>query len=232
MKMMKEMKDKKRNIIIGISCVVVLIAFTIVVCIRLFGGFNASKYVSAVCDQVIKGDIEEALQVTRGLTEESAKEQHELMVNNFVDNVIASGLTLDEKQKKECVDIAKKIFADMKYDVKKSKKVSDSEYQVTIEYQKTDVIEKLQKLAKKESEAAAKKVSKGEYRGTAEEINAQLQEEFTKKMPKMLDEAYKTMELGEKETMVLVVKKSEKGLYTVDVGEFIEKIMNLSAKED
>ncbi len=229
---MKMLKEKKRNIIIAISCVVVLVVFTVIVCIRLFSGFNASKYVNAVCAQVIMGDVEDAVQVTRGLTEEAAKEQHEVMVSNFVDNVIASGLTLDEKQKEECVEISKKIFSEMKYDVKKSKKISDDEYHVTIEYQKTDVIEKLQKLAKEESERANKKVSKGEYRGTAEEIKAQLQEEFTKKLPDMLEEAYKTMKFGKTETMVLVVKKSENGLYTVDVGQFIEKIMNLSTKED
>ncbi len=226
------MKEKKRNIIIAISSVAVLAVFATIVCIRLFSGFNASKYVNAVCSQVIKGDVDEAIQVTRGLTEEAAKEQHEVMVSNFVDNVIASGLTLDEKQKEECVEISKKIFSEMKYDVKKSKKISDDEYQVTIEYQKTDVIAKLQKLAKEESERAHKKVNKGEYRGATEEINAQLQEEFTKKLPDMLEEAYKTMEFGKTETIVLVVKKSENGLYTVDVGEFIEKIMNLSTKED
>ena len=86
--------------------------------------------------------------------------------------------------------------------------------------------------AKKENELAKEKVNKGEYRGTKAEIDAQMRKEFAKKLPEMLEEAYQTMENGKQETMTLTVKKGENGLYTVDIGKFLIKIMDLSTKED
>ena len=226
------MEKKKLNVVVTIGVIVVSIGLLTLVCYRLFGGFHASKYVSAICSQILEGNVDSAIKMTRGLTEEKAIEQHEEMVENFVDNVIASGLDLEKNEKDACVETTKKIFANLKYEVEKEEKISDNEYRVTIRYQETDVIAKLQALAKEESALANKKVNKGEYEGTVEEINKQIQKEFAEKLPSMLDEAYQTMAFGKEKTMVLVVVKNENGLYSVDISEFIVKMMGLSVKED
>lgn len=226
------MGKKKLNVTVTIAVIVVSIGLLTLVCYRLFGGFNAGKYVSAVCMQILEGNVDNAIKMTRGLTEEKAIEQHEEMVQNFVDNVIASGLDLKKKEKDACVETTKQIFANLKYEVEKEEKISADEYRVTIRYQESDVITKLQTLAKEESALAKKKVDKGEYEGTVEEINKQIQKEFTEKLPSMLDEAYETMTFGKEKTYELVVVKNENGLYSVDISEFIVKMMGLSVKED
>ncbi len=224
--------NKKKTIIITICIGVTFVALSVLVCFRLFGGFNAKEYVNAVCMQMLKGDTEGAVKMTRGLSEEDAKKQQKEMLEHFVDNMIASGLSLEQEEKEKCVKTAEKIFSDFEYEVTDSKKVKDGEYQVTIQYKSSDVIQKLQALAKKENELAKEKVNKGEYRGTKAEIDAQMRKEFAKKLPEMLDEAYQTMENGKQETMALTVKKGENGLYTVDIGKFLIKIMGLTAKQD
>ena len=226
------MKNKKMSVAVIIGAVVVSLGLLVVVCFRLFGGFDAGKYVSAVCEQILEGDVEAAIKMTRGLTKEKAQEQHEEMVQNFVNNVIASGLTLEKEEQEACVEITKQIFSSLKYEVEKTEKVSDEEFRVTIRYQETNVIEKLQALAKEESAKASQKANKGEYEGTVEEINEQIQKEFAEKLPSMLEEAYETMTFGEEKTMVLTVKKNEKGLYSADISEFIVKMMGLTTKQD
>lgn len=203
--------DKKKSIILYVSIGIVFVALSVLVCFRLFGGFNAKEYVNSVFVQ-----------------------QQEDMVNYLVDNVIASGLTLEEEQRQQCIKITENIFSKLEYEVTKSTKVKDGEYHVTITYKKTDVMKKLQELAKQENEIVREKANKGdpEYRGTGEEIDAKMRKEFAEKIPEMLEEAYKTMESGKQETMTLTVKKQENGLYTVDIGKFLIKIMDLSAKQD
>lgn len=226
------MKKKKLNIGVVIGAVVVSIGLLILVCFRLFGGFDARRYVDAVCAQILEGDVENAIKMTRGLTKEKAEEQHEEMVRNFVNNVIASGLTLEKEEQEACTEITKQIFANLKYEVESAEEVNENEYRVTIRYQETDVIEKLQALAKEESAQAKKKVNRGEYQGTQEEINKQIQKEFAEKLPDMLEEAYKNMSFGKEKTMVLTVRKNENDLYTVDISEFLVKMMGLTTKQD
>ena len=225
---------KKKNIIIIVCISVVFVVMSALVCFRLFGGFNAKEYVNVVCMQMLEGDVEGTVKMTRGLTKEEAELQREEMVGHFVDNVIASGLTLEKEQKEHCVKIAENIFSNLEYEVTKATKVKDGEYLVTIAYKKTNVIEKLQELAKQENEIVREKANKGdpEYRGTGEEIDAKMRKEFAEKLPKMLEEAYQSMENGKQETMTLTVKKGENGLYAVDIGKFLIKIMDLTVKED
>lgn len=224
--------DKKKSIILYVCIGIVFVALSVLVCFRLFGGFNAKEYVNAVCAQMLKGDTESAVKMTRGLTQEEAQKQQEEFIGNFVENMVASGLTLEEDDKEACVKIVKNIFAKFEYEVVSAEKVKDGEYLVTVNYKKNDVIQKLKAIASEENERATEKVNKGEYRGTKEEIDAQMRSEFAKKLPQMLEEAYKTMKNGETETTTVKVKKGENGLYSGEMSEFFMKIIGLTAKQD
>lgn len=233
--MWKNLEAKKKNIIIGIAAGVVAAIVIVIACVGIFRGFNAQGYVNVVLSQNLKGEVKGAVKMTKGLTEAQAKEQYELTVESFVKNIVASGLELNDEQTKQCVDISKKIFKDMKYEVQEAKKISDEEYEVPVKYQTTDVITKLQALATDEKARVEAKVQKGEFRGSGEELEAQMQAEFAGNLPTMLQSAYDSMEFGEETTVVLKVTKNEKGLYVLDgtqTSQFIAKIMGLSVNQD
>lgn len=229
------MDAKKRNIIIGAGIGAVVLILAVIACFGIFRGFNAQQYVDVVLDQNLKGNVKAAVQTTKGLTEEQAKAQYEMTVDSFVKNIVASGLTLSEDEQKQCVEISKKIFTDMKYEVQEAEKVSDDEYKVPVKYQVSDVMVKLQALAQDEKTKVEEKVQKGEFRGSGEELEAQMQAEFAKNLPGMLEKAHETMEFGKEETFVLKVTKNEKGLYVLDgtqTSQFIAKIMGLTVNQD
>ena len=231
----EKMDAKKRNIIIGATAGAVILVLAVIACFGIFRGFDAQHYVDVVLDQNLKGDVKSAVQTTKGLTEEQAKEQYESTVESFVANIVASGLTLSEEEQKQCVEISKKIFSDMKYEVQEAEKVSDDEYKVPVKYQVSDVMVKLQALAQDEKAKVEEKVQKGEFRGSGEELEAQMQAEFAKNLPTMLQTAHETMEFGKEETMVLKVTKNENGLYVLDgtqTSQFIAKIMGLTVNQD
>lgn len=229
------MDAKKRNIFIGIGAGVIVAIFVAIAFVGIFRGFNAQKYVNAVLKQNLKGNVEEAVRMANGPTEAQAKQQYEMTIESFVSNVVANGLELTEKEKKQCIDLTKEIFADMKFEVQEAKKISDDEFEVPVKYQVSDVMVKLHKLAQDEKAKVEEKVQKGEFRGSDEELEAQMQAEFSKNLPDMLKKAHETMEFGKEETMILKVKKNENGLYTLDgtqISQFIAKIMGLTVKED
>lgn len=226
------MDNKKKNMIIGIAIAAILVIIGGIVCLRVFRGFDAKKYVSAVLEQNMEGKVKTVTSVTKNLSEKEAKKQYEDLVSGFVTDMLARGLTLNEEQKEQCVKVAKKIFAGMKYEVQKSEKIGNDQYRVTVKYKKSDAVKKLQALAEQENININAKVENGEYRGTAEEITQQMQAEFAANLPKMMEEAYKTMEFGKAETMELIVKKGDNGLYKFDASEFIIKIMDLGEKQD
>ena len=235
MEMWKNLDAKKKNIVIGVTAGAVALIVIVIACFGILRGFNAQSYVNVVLSQNLKGDVKGAVKMTKGLTEQQAKAQYEMTVESFVKNIVASGLELSEEQTKQCVDISKKIFKDMKYEVKEAKKINDDEYEVPVKYQATDVIAKLQALATDEKARVEAKVQKGEFRGSGEELEAQMQAEFAGNLPTMLQSAYDTMEFGEETTVVLKVTKNENGLYVLDgtqTSGFIAKIMGLSVNQD
>lgn len=222
------MNAKQKKMLIGVAAIVIVVAMVVVAGCGIFRGFNAEQYVSVVLAQNLKGEVKSAVKMTKGLTEEEAKQQYEATISSFVKSMTPTGLELTKEQEKKSVETAKKIFDAMKYEVQEAEKISDDEYKVPVKYQPTDVFAKLQSLAEKESVRLTEKMQKGEYRGTTEEINKKMQDEFASNFPTMLEEAYKTMEYKEEQTMDLVVKKGESGLYILDgtqTSEFIKKII-------
>ena len=229
------MDNKKRNIIIAISVSIVIVALAVIAGIRIFGGFKPERYVNAVLSQTMKGEVGAVTRMTKGLSADEAQVQYEIVVTSFMNNVILSEVSLSDEQKADCLETCKKIFRDMKYEVKSSKKVGDGAYRVSVEIQSADVLQKMKTLLSAETDRIYAKMEAAEYQGTLEEIEQQMKKEYADSVPAILKTAYETMEYKEAETIVLNVKKGENGLYGIDSAElndFIVKILGLTTNQD
>ena len=73
------------------------------------------------------------------MTEKKLKAQYESGIESFVKNTIAGGAEMEEELETKYIKLCKKIFDDMKYDVTSSKSTKNGGYEVTVEYQVSDV---------------------------------------------------------------------------------------------
>lgn len=232
------MENKKKNITIGIivSVVVVLfIVFGTLACLGIFREFNAQRYVSAVLDQTFKGNVEDAVEMIDGATEEALYAQYESGIESFAKNTLLDGAELDSELEAQYIDLCKKIFAKMEYSVQEAEKIKDGEFDVPVKYQPSNVLQLFVTSATSEVARIEEKKEKGEYRGTFEEIEAQMKAECLTNWCTMLEEACNSMEFGEEQTIVLKVIKGEDDLYELEesaITEFLVKILSLDAKED
>lgn len=232
------MEGKKKNIIIGaiISVAVVLfIVFGTLACLGIFREFNAQRYVTGILDQTFKGEVEIAVEMIDGATEEALYAQYEAGIESFAKNALLNGTELDSELEEKYVDLCKKIFAKMEYSVQEAEKVSDDEFNVPVKYRPSNVLQLFITSATSEKQRIEEKKEKSEYRGTPEEINTQMQGELLTNWYTMLEEAYKNMEYGDEVTVVLKVQKGENGLYQMNenaITEFLKKILSLDVKED
>lgn len=232
------MDTKKRNIIIGSAAAGVAVILLVVIAILgMFRGFNPQKYVNAMLDQTFKGNVEVAAEMTKGADEIQLYTQYENGIKNFAKNSLANGVAMDQELEEKYVALCKKIFADMKYSVKDDKRSDDGGYEVTVQYQTSDVIQQFAKSAASLTQELKEKVNAGdsEYRGLLEEVNEQMNRDFVIQAYPLLEEAYKNMEYGKKETYIFHVSKGENDLYKMDsaeITEFLKKILDLDKKED
>ena len=232
------MDAKKRNIIIGAVIGVATMGFFVfgvLASLGIFREFNAQGYVTAILDQTLKGDVENAVELIDGTTEEGLRAQYEAGIESFVKNSLTSGTELTPELEERYIELCKKMFADMKYEVQEAQKVSDEEFDVPVKYQPTDILQQFIASVGAESQRLSEKVENGEYRGTLEEINAQMKEEFLNNSCDLFEEAYNNMNFGEEQTIVFKIKKGEDGLYKLEesaITEFLTKILSLDVKED
>lgn len=229
------MDTRKKNVIIGAVIGVVVIALGILACFGIFRDFNAQRYVTAILNQTLKGDVEVAVEMTDNSTEEKLYAQYEENISTFVKNSIISGIEVEPELEEKYVELCKKVFEAIPYEVQEAEKISNEEYHVPVTYQSSDIFKKFITSVAEETQRLQEKVDNGEYRGTLEEINLQMQEEFLNNSYTLFEEAYKTMVLGEEETMVFIVRKDENDLYAISengIGEFITKIMCLDEIQD
>ena len=232
------MEGKKKNIIIGaiISVIVVLfIVFGTLACLGIFRGFNAQGYVSAILNQTLKGDVESAVEMLDGATEEGLLAQYEAGIKSFAKNSLLNGAELDAELEQKYVDLCKKIFDSMEYSVQEAEEVKDGEFDVPVKYKPSNVLQLFVESATSEAERIGAKKEKGEYRGTYEEIEAQMKVELLNGWYTSLEEAYNNMEFGEEQTVVFKVIRGEDDLYELEekaITEFLVKILSLDAKED
>lgn len=227
---------KNKNYLLGTVIVagVILISVGILAVTGVFHKFSPTEYVEAILDQTLKGDVSSAAEMTDA-SFDSLKAQYSAGIETFVESSILNGIQADEELKGKYVDVCKKVFAAMKYEIKEAKDLNGGGYEVTVEYQASDIFAKFTDAITKETERLYEKADNGEYRGTLEEVNKQIEKEFIENSFSLFEESYKKMEFGETETFTFTIQKDESGLYKIGEGqiaEFIKKIMNLDAKQD
>ena len=232
------MEAKKKNVVIGVIISVAIVLFVVfgtLACLGVFREFNAQGYVSAILDQTFKGEVEGAVNMIEGTTEESLYAQYEAGIESFAKNTLLQGAELDAELEAKYMDLCKKIFAKMMYSVQEVEKVSDDEFHVTVKYQPSNVLQLFVDSATSEVARIEEKKEKGEYRGTLEEIEAKMKDECLTNWCTMLEEAYNKMEFGEEQTVVMKVIKGEDGLYKLEesaITNFLVKILSLDVKQD
>ena len=225
------MDTKKRNMIIGAgAAAAVILVIGLLAAFGVFRGFNPEGYVKAVLDQSLKGEVKAASQLMAGTTEDKLREQYEAGIASFVKNSITSGVELDEELQGKYIELCKKVFGAMKYDVKDAKDVEGGGYEVTVSYKPANVFTNFITKISEENQRLTEKVENGEYRVTLEEINSQMQKDFLTNAYTLFEECFGSMEYGEEETYVFTITKDEEGMYDLDeaqISEFITKILNL-----
>lgn len=233
------MKDKKRKITITVIIsfvAVVFIVFGTLACLGVFREFNAYGYVSAILDQTLKGEVKEAAQMMDGTTEEALYTKYEAGVEGFVKNTLLSGREIDAELEDKYVDLCKKIFAKMDYQVGEAEKVTDDEFKVPVYYRPSNVLQLFVTSVDEEIQKINEKKEKGEdYRGTQEEIFSKMEAELSNNLYKALGDAYENMEFGKEQTMIIEVRKGADELYALDetaITEFLVKILGLDEKQD
>lgn len=229
------MDKKKRNIIIGAgaAAAVILILGTLAI-LGVFHRFNPEGYVKAVLDQSLKGEVKVASELMTGTTEDGLYKQYEAGITSFVKNSIANGVEMDQELEQKYVALCKKVFGDMKYQIKEAKDAEDGGYEVTVVYQPTNVFTQFIVKIGEENVRLSQKVENGEYRGSLEEINSQIQKDFLANAYTLFEECYKGIEYGEEETYTFVIVRDAKGMYDLDeaqISEFITKILNLDENQ-
>lgn len=229
-----KLKDKK--VIIGASVGAAVLITTIVICSVVFSDFQAQGYVKAILNQTFTGDVQAATKMTEQATEKELYAQYEENINSFVKANVLSGIEVEAELEQKYVDVCKKVFADMKYEVGEEQQADDGAYVVPVTYKPSDVFLKFHAAIEQERQKLYTKVESGEYKGaTQEEINGQMQTEFLNNACTLFGEAYETMEFGEEATMNFTVKKGENGLYQLngeEIAEFLTKIMRLDENQD
>ena len=146
--------------------------------------------------------------------------QYDEGIESFVSDYITNGVEIDSELEKKFVDLCKEIFGAMKYQVNEAEKISRKEYDVSVEFQPSDVF--LQFITSIQTES--------ENLGTKEEINAQMQSEFLNRSYELLETAYQNMQYGETETIVFKVKSNDKNVFSMkedEISSFITKILRL-----
>ena len=225
------MDTKKRNMIIGAgAAAVVIIVVGLLAAFGVFRGFNPEGYVKAVLDQSLKGEVRVASQLMEGTTEDQLLKQYEAGITSFVKNSITSGAELDDELQGKYIELCKKVFGAMKYEVKEAKDSKDGGYEVTVSYKPANIFTNFIAKIGEENARLTEKVENGEYRGTLEEINSQMQKDFLTNAYTLFEESYSAIEYGEEETYVFTIVKDAEGMYDLDeakISEFITKILNL-----
>lgn len=229
------MDTKKRNIIIGAgAAATVILIVGLLAAFGVFRGFNPEGYVKAVLDQSLKGEVRAASQLMAGTTEDMLRKQYEAGIASFVKNSITSGVELDEELQGKYIELCKKVFGAMKYDVKEAKDVEGGGYEVMVSYQPSNIFINFITKIGEENQRLTEKVENGEYRGTLEEINSQMQKDFLTNAYTLFEECFNSMEFGEEETYVFTIVKDKEGMYDLEeaqIGEFITKILDLDENQ-
>ena len=232
----KKMSAMKKNIIIVLVVVLIAIGVGVYAVISTSQGFDAKGYVQAMLDKTIKGETKAAVGLINGATEESLSAQYDEMMTTFVRNQMLAGVQVDAEMEKQYVELCKKIFASMKYEIQDAIEQEDGNFKVTVKYQSTDAFSNFITKAAEEKTRLEDLANKGEeYRGNREEIALKMQEDLIKNAYSLLEQCHNEATYSEEKTMVFTIVKEQERKYSMnseEVTAFVQKIIGLDAKED
>lgn len=220
------MKISKKVCVHRIAAAVLVFALSAVCLAGCGKDFDAQGYVQAVLDQLFQGDVTKAAEMIEGSTKEELKEQYEQTLAGFVDNNIISGMQVTDIMRQDYIEVCRTIFTSMRYRVDSAKKISKTEYEVTVEISPADVFVRFVEGVKEDSEEIMQKAKNGEYSGTEEEISAKMQSEFLRHSFELLSTYSQDITYGDKQKIVLNVKAGEDKQFSVDE----EELENLKIK--
>lgn len=219
----------------SIGMMLIITIVTVLSGCSILGGFDAPEYVKAILDQHLKGDIKEASKLIEDSSKADLKNQYEDVITDFVQNAFTSQFLVDEALEKQYVALCKKIFSDLKYEVKDAKRISATEYEVNVAFQSVDIFQTFEQAIMDDSRRLVAKASNGEYKGTKDEITNQMLAELGKDSYIALKASYENATLGEKEIYTFKVISKDKKVFEVSEDEmagFIMKILRLDGIQD
>lgn len=225
----------KKNIVAVVAAGIVVVALVVIVCVGLLRDFDAQGYVSAILNQRFHGDVTEAMEIIEDTTKEELTKQYEEGIEKFVSDYIINGVEVDEELKQKFIALGKEIFDSMKFTVNEAEKLNWKEYDVSVDFQSSDVLIQFVNAIPAEAEKLMQKAENGEYKGSKEEINVQMQQELLNNSYELLKTAEQNMQYGEKETIVFKVKSNDKHVFSMneeEISVFITKILRLDEIQD
>lgn len=155
------MKSKKGTV----AAIAVIIVLVGIVCIGLLRDFDAQGYVRAILNQRFLGDVTEAEEILEDTSKKELLKQYDEGIESFVSDYITNGVEIDSELEKKFVDLCKEIFGAMKYQVNEAEKISRKEYDVSVEFQPSDVFLQFITSIQTESENLKQRRRTGNIRG-------------------------------------------------------------------
>jgi hypothetical protein len=199
-----------------------LVVFVIVAILSLLGGsedFDASGYVKATMDALMKGEVTEYVNIVRDTTEEEVLDNYRSSFDSLVDFFEPTGLS--EAQLDEVRVAYKALYKKTKYTVLEATKIEDGNYMVEVVVEPILFVENFAVKAEKKQEAEENRLLE-EINAGAEYSDEEITEVMCQTIPDALNEIVAETTYGDKETITITVYE-ENGLYTMSE----EEILNL-----
>lgn len=193
-------------------------------------GFDASGYTEAILALQFQGDMKNAGTFAEGTDRAALMEMYQGFIDDFVSGYITNGMSLGENETNEFSELVATIFLSMRYEVGEAKRMDKGEYEVPVVIYPNDTFIRYRELLTEDSVRMSEKVKNGDYTGGEDEIKEQVMTEIAAQAYDLLETAYECSEFGEKETVVLKVKKDASGIYSIDeedMDNLIAKILRL-----
>lgn len=222
------MRMKKRNRMKLIS--ILLAALFLCGC----NEFDAEGYVQANLDAVFQGETDALMALKEGSKKRDLEQEYEDRIAEFAEGLTV-GLEVSEPMQIRFNILCENIFRTMRYSIETVEKSSKNVYHVTVEYEPSDVFVKWTEYLAENAVDLNESALAGEYQGTEEEILEQIRLDIAVESLELLDTAMMNATYGEKEQIILSVKKGEDGEFAMDEKEiagFIAKILYLDEIQD
>ncbi|MEF9941676.1 MAG: hypothetical protein RR799_05090 [Lachnospiraceae bacterium] len=216
---------------------IIAIIMTVFIGINVSGcgftkGFDAQGYIQAILDLNFQGDVALATQFFEKETSKELTKHYNACVQQFVLDHLTGDIEMNNDLLDKYIELTKELFSAIRYSVKDTKKISSTEYEVTVTYQTMDVLPNFIKSLQKDSAELEEKAANGGYPGTQEEVSVQMMDEFRNDAYELYESAYLKLNYGAKEEQVIKIKGSSIKGFSIPkdtVEKLLIKILDLDS---